>query len=333
MRNKSVKIFWIVIACCIVLLSAGCTNQKTQNNTVPGSTDKVIRSADSASNKNVMKKYITDFLTKGYSNHYIINSVNCEFREIKVTDSELVAIIFTTMNYNFLSYKADPDTIPYIKQAKEKAQKETNPKTKEILQKEYETMAKEHANPFDSNYLFKLTGNLVNGKIDVKSISLFLEGDGPNGPIYTPAEKMLPSDAPIDFIYAREIENTKNTLTLLDHTNVDMNKDGQEESIKLYTAAGKDSKGEIAWDDGQRWLLTVIDGNTEYILFDNYVQLGDLNYWVYTSEQNAVHITTVQNCSASFIVTDYIFDSKKKRFERNVLVNPSNVNMLGFSHY
>lgn len=135
-----------------------------------------------------------------------------------------------------------------------------------------------------------------------------------------------------DFIYATERKNTKDTLTLLDHTNIDMDKNGQEESIELYTAAQKDSTGEIAWDDGQRWLLTVIDGNNEYILFDNYVQLGNLNYWVYTSDQNTVHITTIQNCNAEFIVTDYIFDSNKKRFERSVPFRPRNINMLYYSH-
>ncbi len=143
-------------------------------------------------NEDIMKMYITDFLTKGYSKHYVINSIKCEFRETKVKDAKLEAIIFTTMNYYLISYKQDPDTVPYIRQAKEKAQKETNPKTKQILQKEYETMAKEHTMPFDSNYVFKLTGNLVNGKIDVKTVRLFLEGDGPNGLVYTPAEKILP---------------------------------------------------------------------------------------------------------------------------------------------
>lgn len=136
-----------------------------------------------------------------------------------------------------------------------------------------------------------------------------------------------------DFVYATEIKNTKDTLTLLDHTKFDINQDGQEESIELYTAAEKDPKGKIAWDDGQRWLLRIVDGNSEYVLFDDYVQLGDLNYWLYTSEQNTVHLTTIQNCSAGFIVTDYIFDSQQKRFKRNVLVNPPNVNMLHFSHY
>lgn len=183
--KKTSVILWILGALLAGIIVAGCS--------IPQSTS---AADENVANENVMKAYITDFLTKGYSKHYKINHINCEFREKKTADSEIEAIIFTTLNYNFLSYQADPDTIPYIKQAKEKAQTETDPKIKQILQKEYETMATEHGQPFNSNYLYKLTGHLVNGKLDAKSISLFLEEEGTNGPVYTPAEKVLPPDAP-----------------------------------------------------------------------------------------------------------------------------------------
>ncbi len=141
------------------------------------------------------------------------------------------------------------------------------------------------------------------------------------------------TDTKEDFIYATKIKNTVDMLTLLDDSKIDINQDGQEESVQLYTAAEKDPKGQIAWDDGQPWLLTVIDGDNEYILFDDYVQLGELNYWIYTSEQNTVHITTMQNCSAGFLVTDYKFNAKMKCFEKTVVFNPQNVNMLDHSRY
>lgn len=49
-----------------------------------------------------------------------------------------------------------------------------------------------------------------------------------------------------DYVFATEMKINKDSLTLLDHVNVDMNNDGKEETIELYTAAEKDSKGEIA---------------------------------------------------------------------------------------
>jgi len=195
-KNKSINVLWVIIACGIILLSVGCTNRNEQKNTINNSTNKeVVNPLESEINEDIMRKYITDFLTRGYSKHYIINYINCEFREKKVKGAEIEAIIFATMNSNYLNFKQNPDTVPYIREAKEKAQKETNPKTKLILQNEYETMAKEFAESRNFYDQFKLTGSLVNGQIDIKSINLFVEEDGPDGHsvIYSPAEKIFPT--------------------------------------------------------------------------------------------------------------------------------------------
>jgi hypothetical protein len=45
----------------------------------------------------------------------------------------------------------------------------------------------------DSNFMFKLTADFINNKIDEKSISLYLEQDSENNKvIYIPAEDILP---------------------------------------------------------------------------------------------------------------------------------------------
>lgn len=136
-----------------------------------------------------------------------------------------------------------------------------------------------------------------------------------------------------NFIYATDIKDTVDRLTLLDDSSIDIDQDGQVESVELYTAAEKDSKGQIGWDDGQPWLLRVTDGENEYILFDDYVQLGDLNYWLYTTAENEVHITTMQTSGAGFLITDYKFGSEKGRFERNIVFNPKSVNLMDYSSY
>jgi len=136
-----------------------------------------------------------------------------------------------------------------------------------------------------------------------------------------------------NFIYATDIKDIVDRLTLLDDSSIDIDQDGKQESVELYTAAEKDSKGQIAWDDGQPWLLRAFDNDKEYILFDNYVQLGELNYWLYTTIENEVHITTMQTSSAGFLITDYKFDSEKRRFERNIVFDPKSVNLLDYSRY
>lgn len=118
-------------------------------------------------------------------------------------------------------------------------------------------------------------------------------------------------------------------LTLLDAYEYDFDDDGELESIELYTRAEKDEKGEIMWDDGQEWLLLVRDGEQKYILFNQYVQLGKIQYWVYTAgKDNDFHITTIQPGSASLLLTEYTFDKDKQAFKKKEIFNPENVNLL-----
>ncbi len=146
----------------------------------------------SDANEEIMRKYISDFLQKGYSKYYIINSINCDFRSKIINAGKLEAIVYTTMNSNVPP--KDPDTVPYLIGLKEKAQKETNPERKKILQQEYETLRSEYGKPNDGNFIFKLTANMADNKIDEKSIKLYFDATAAanSEPIYVPAEDILP---------------------------------------------------------------------------------------------------------------------------------------------
>ncbi|MBA1335103.1 MAG: hypothetical protein HPY66_0725 [Firmicutes bacterium] len=173
-----------IIAILAVIVCVGLIGFAVFYSTYPGPMNKLH-------NEDVMEKYISDFLKNGYSRYYIINSIASEFRSIKTDEGKLEAIVFTTMNSNVPP--KDPDTVPYIIEAKEKAQKETDPEKKKILQNEYETLKNKYGKPNDSNFVFMLTANLIDGKIDEKSIKLFLEQDTENNKVmYIPAEEILP---------------------------------------------------------------------------------------------------------------------------------------------
>lgn len=116
-------------------------------------------------------------------------------------------------------------------------------------------------------------------------------------------------------------------LTLLDSTTVDINGDGKEETIELYTTAQRDSKGEIMWDDGQKWFLIVKDKDKEYVLFDEYVQLGTLEFWVYDSRGES-HIVTLQTGSAVLKLSDYVYDSEKDCYVKKDIFNPEYLNVI-----
>lgn len=131
------------------------------------------------------------------------------------------------------------------------------------------------------------------------------------------------------FIEASTELRDTNELTLLDEYEIDIEGDGQMENVQMFTAAQRDQSGNIMWDDGQNWLLTVRGDDREYVLFEGYVQLGEIKYWAYTAGNDSkLHITTLQPGSASLQVMDFVYDAKKDGFEGTEIFNPENVNLM-----
>lgn len=117
-------------------------------------------------------------------------------------------------------------------------------------------------------------------------------------------------------------------LTLLESFNYDYDFDGTEETINLYTSAQKNSDGEMMWDDGQIFKLIINDDDKIFILIDEYVQLGRINYYVYL-ENDIFTITVISPRTASFTVTDYVFDKDTNSFLVNRLIEKiTDINML-----
>ena len=92
----------------------------------------------------------------------------------------------------------------------------------------------------------------------------------------TPQETQIYPNDDYAMILAKDIE--KYPQTLYKKINVDIDGDGEEEVIELHVNAGKTENGLFAWDDGQNWLLVVKDGEKTYPLFDDYVQLGSIDF-------------------------------------------------------
>ncbi|WP_159436089.1 hypothetical protein [Anaerosalibacter sp. Marseille-P3206] len=116
-------------------------------------------------------------------------------------------------------------------------------------------------------------------------------------------------------------------LTLLDRENIDFNGDGKIETISMFTTAQRDENGEMMWDDGQKWFLLINDEDNEYVLFDDYVQLGMLEFWVFTSKDE-YHIMTLQTGSAVLKLSDYTFDYEKGSFVKKDIFNPEFLNVI-----
>lgn len=119
MRKNIIKVFCTLLIASMTLFLTSCTNQNAQNSKVNSEAgDESAKTTALDSNEDVIKTYITNFLKNGYSKYYIINDIKLEFRDQKVDDGKLEAIVFTTMNSNVIP--KDPDTVPYIIEAREK---------------------------------------------------------------------------------------------------------------------------------------------------------------------------------------------------------------------
>jgi hypothetical protein len=157
-----------------------------------------------------------------------------------------------------------------------------------------------------------------------------------------PIEEPKPIDQPMqngkDNDQIEEVEITSSdkvdteNLTLLDEYYFDFDKDGNQERIAMYTDAGRGPDGEIAWDDGQNWIFIVHDTDKDYVLLDDYVQLGNIDFFIYTVDDD-FHIATVDGRTASLTLTVYRYDLDRESFIKRIPYEVSgNVNLIKTSY-
>lgn len=157
--------------------------------------------------------------------------------------------------------------------------------------------------------------NLISIESNKVVKELMLKGQMANGIIES--EEITPS----------EDVDTSN-LTLLDSYSIDIYGDEEDETISMYTDAEKDPEGNIMWDDGQTWKMIVEGMSDSFILFDDYLQLASVEYFIYTIDED-FYISTVNSGTANLTMTEYKYNKENNTFEKAVKSNTSgNVNMI-----
>ncbi|MHB1393937.1 MAG: hypothetical protein ACYCYE_12860 [Clostridia bacterium] len=127
---------------------------------------------------------------------------------------------------------------------------------------------------------------------------------------------------------ASDLVNTAG-MTKLREFSGDLDLDNIEEKIELYTAAERNEKGELLWDDGQNWVLVVRDGDKSYPLFSQYVQLGVVYFTVSNSGEGQMpNITVLVPTGASFSMMGYVFDKEKDGFKEESLYKSEDNNWI-----
>ena len=127
-------------------------------------------------------------------------------------------------------------------------------------------------------------------------------------------------------ILAKDIE--KYPQTLYKKTTVDIDEDGEEEVIELYVNAGKMENGLFAWDDGQNWLLVVKDGEKTYPLFDDFVQLGSIDFSTTTFDRKP-GLVMIKTQHSDRTVQKFTYDKNENGYQKETLYKKENTN----NHY
>jgi hypothetical protein len=122
---------------------------------------------------------------------------------------------------------------------------------------------------------------------------------------------------------AKDIE--KYPQTLYKKKTFDIDGDGEEEIIELYVNVGIMENGSFAWDDGQKWLLVVKDGEITYPLFDDYIQLGSLDFSTTTFDGKpgiVMHMTQHSNIT----IQKFTYDKTEKGYQKETFYKKENMN-------
>lgn len=122
-------------------------------------------------------------------------------------------------------------------------------------------------------------------------------------------------------ILAKDI--VKYPQTLYKTKTMDLDGDGEEELIELYVNAGKMENGVFAWDDGQNWLLVVKDGEITYPLYDEYIQLGSLDFTT-TTFDGKPGIVMLMMQHGDITIEKFIFDDGENGYQKEPIYKKIN---------
>lgn len=112
---------------------------------------------------------------------------------------------------------------------------------------------------------------------------------------------------------------------------VDMDKDGNNETIEVYCQGEIGPNGSYLFDDGQEWALILRKGKDIYPLFEkSYIQLGKLEYTAYIDydDYERVHILVAYKTGANIIYYDCTFDEESGHILRKQVYGANNINIL-----
>lgn len=130
-------------------------------------------------------------------------------------------------------------------------------------------------------------------------------------------------------------------LTLLERTFDDTDGDGDKETIKLYTSAQIASDGQMLATDHQ-WVLLVIKDGAIFPLFNDHLQLGELQFWVASLDNDETegsestelqcHIYVTVTTDVSFKLLDFYWDEQNHCYKEEVILDSPGQRIMSYSN-
>ncbi len=120
-------------------------------------------------------------------------------------------------------------------------------------------------------------------------------------------------------------------LNCFSRSEVDMDGDGNNETIEVYCQGQMDGEGNYLLDDGQEWTIVLRHDNQIYPLFErSYIQLGGLEYSIYKdyNDYERVHIIVTYNTEAAIMYYDCTYDEESGFIRRESLFEANNISKL-----
>ena len=120
-------------------------------------------------------------------------------------------------------------------------------------------------------------------------------------------------------------------LNCFSRYDIDIDKDGNSESVEVYCQGQVDDEGHYLLDDGQEWTLILRRDNQIYPLFErSYIQLGGLEYTIYEDydDYGRLHIIVTYNTGAAIMYYDCTYDEESGFIRRESLYEASNISKL-----
>lgn len=124
----------------------------------------------------------------------------------------------------------------------------------------------------------------------------------------------------------RKVKKTDASGAEASWTKVEHASAGDLGTVILYTSAQKED-GELIWDDGQKWLVEIDDGNGGYYtLYDRYVNNGSVYFDVVERESGEKIIDVYTMSSSGTTIMQYTYSEGE--FQEKTVYNSGSVNRL-----